>query len=207
MNSTLLLATSPNTWPECVTVNWRRLSSGLWRVPEGDIHAAYSAESFPRVAVFTHEGRLFTNCGVHYHGPVHAEANCYPLIPQDEYRGPEPRQYTYEGREAVYRSQVFRLGSKVVFKASDPTVEEWSKLFRVLYADGGMFAHGVTYLEFLDDRLSPKSENERAARLKELAQGGSGSMPRTQDEMRRLLERAATTASAGGQPKQMDFTL
>ena len=97
MNSTRLFATAPNTWPECVTVNWRRLSSGLWRVPEGDIHAAYSAESFPRVAVFTHAGRLFTNCGVHYHGPVHAEANCYPLIPQDEYRGPEPRQYTLRG--------------------------------------------------------------------------------------------------------------
>src|SRR5437867_1984498 len=115
MNPTLFLSTAPSNWPDFVTVNWRRLSSGLWRVPEGDIHATYSAESFPQVAVFTHEGRLFTSCGVHYHGPVHAEADSYPLIPQDEYRGPEPRQYTYEGREAVYRSQVFRLGPKGVF--------------------------------------------------------------------------------------------
>jgi len=207
MNSTLLLATAPNAWPECITVNWRRLSSGLCRVPEGDIHAAYSAESFPRVAVFTHEGRLFTNCGVHYHGPVHAEANCYPLIPQDEYRGPEPRQYTYEGREAVYRSQVFRLGPKVVFEATDPTVEEWAQLFRALYADGGMIAARLTYLDFLNQRFSPNSNNEQTARQAELAAFGEGSMPRTQQEMRRLLERAATTASAGGQPKQIDFTL
>src|SRR5207249_6190426 len=55
--STLVLTTAPGAWPECVTVNWRRLSSGLWRVREGDIHAAYSAENFPRVAVFIHEGR------------------------------------------------------------------------------------------------------------------------------------------------------
>ncbi len=117
------------------------------------------------------------------------------------------KEYTYEGREASYRGQVFRLGPKVVFKASDPTVEEWSKLFRVLYADGGMLAHGVTYLEFLDKPLSPKSENERAARLEKLAQCGSGSMPRTQDEMRRLLEREANPGGVCGNPKQIDFAL
>jgi hypothetical protein len=207
MNPTLFISAATSTWPDCVTINWRRLSSGLWRVPEGDIHAAYSAESFPRVAVFTHEGRLFTNCGVHYHGPVHAEANCYPLIPQDEYRGPEPRQYTYEGRETVYRSQVLRLGPKLVFKATDPTVEEWAQLFRALYADGGMFAARLTYLDFLNQRFSPNSDNEQTARQAELATFGEGSMPRTQQEMRRLLERGATTAGAGGQPKQIVFTL
>ena len=207
MNPTLVLSTAPSAWPECVTVNWRRLSSGLWRVPEGDIHGAYSAESFPRVAVFAHEGRLFTSCGIHYYGSIHAEADCYPLIPQDEYRGPDPRQYTYQGREAVYRSEVFRLGPKVVFKASDPTVEEWKTLFRALYADGGMFAARLTYLDFLNQKFSPNSNNEQTARQAELAAFGEGSMPRTPQEMRRLLERAATTASAGGQPKQIDFTL
>ena len=108
MNPTLLISASPGAWPDSVTVNWRRLSHGLWRVPEGDIHAAYSAESFPRIAVFSHEGRLFTNCGVHFFGSVHAEADCYALIPGGEYRGPEQRQYTYEGREAAYRGEVFR---------------------------------------------------------------------------------------------------
>jgi hypothetical protein len=207
MNPTLVLSTAPSAWPECVTVNWRRLSSGLWRVPEGDIHATYSAESFPRVTVFTDEGRLFTSCGIHYHGPVHAKADCYPLIPLDEYRGPEPRQYTYAGREVAYRSQVFRLGPKVAFKASDPTVEEWRTLFRVLYADGGMFAARRTYLEFLDQTFSPKSDNEQAARLNELAEWRARPTRGTQDEMRRFLEREANPAGVGGDPKQIDLAL
>ena len=207
MNPTLFISAATSTWPDCVTVNWRRLSSGLWRVPEGDIHAAYSAESFPRIAVFAHEGRLFTSCGFHYHTPIHAEAACHPLIPPDEYRGPEPRQYTYEGREAAYKGEVFRLGPKVVFESTDPTVEEWAQLFRALYADSGMFAARLTYLDFLNQRFSPNSDNEQTARQAELAAFGEGSMPRTQQEMRRLLERAATTAGAGGQPKQIAFTL
>jgi hypothetical protein len=78
-------------------------------------------------------------------------------------------------------------------------------LLRVLYADGGYFAHGVTYLEFLTERLSPKSENEKAAHAKELAACGSGSMPRTQAEMCRLLEGDAPSAQAPTQ--QMDFAL
>ena len=118
------------------------------------------AKSFPRIAVFSHEGRLFTNCGVHFCGAVHAEADCYALIPGGEYRGPEQRQYTCEGREAAYRGEVFRLGPKVVFKTSDPTVEEWRRLLRVHYADGGMFAARCTYLEFLAQRFAPNSENE-----------------------------------------------
>jgi len=207
MNPNLALPTSPSTWPECVTVNWRRFSSGFWRVPEGDIHATYSAESFPRIAVFTHEGRLFTSCGIHYYGSVHAEADCYPLIPPDDYRGPEPLQYSYEGREVVYRGRVFRLGPKVVFKASDPTVEEWSTLFRLLYVNGGMFAAHRTYLEFLGQRFAPNSENEESARQKELAECGLRGMPRTQTEMRRLLETEGDPANATMQPKQTDLAL
>ena len=76
MNPTLFISAATSTWLDCVTVNWRRLSSGLWRMPEGDVHTTYSAESFPRVAVFTHEGHLFTSCGIHYYGSVYAEADC-----------------------------------------------------------------------------------------------------------------------------------
>ena len=174
MNPTLLISATPSAWPDSVTVNWRRLSHGLWRVPEGDIHAAYSAESFPRIAVFSHEGRLFTNCGVHFCGAVHAEADCYPLIPADEYRGQEQRQYTYEGREAAYRGEVVRLGPKVVFKASHPTVEEWRCLRRVHDADGGMFAAGCSYLEFLAQRFTAKSENvSEACSLQRIATGAT----------------------------------
>jgi hypothetical protein len=205
MNSMLIESGEAAQLPERIVTDWRRLSSGLWRVPEGDIQAAYCADIFPKVKVFMHEGRLFTNCGGHFSGPVRAATDCYPLIPADEYRGPQPRQYTYEGREAAYQGQVFKLGRKVVFEASDPTVDEWRRLLRVLYADGGYFAHGVTYLEFLNERLSPKSENEKVAHAKELAECGTGSMPLTQAEMRRLLEGDGPSAQAPTQ--QMDFAL
>ena len=207
MNPTLLISATPNAWPDSVTVNWRRLSHGLWRVPEGDIHAAYSAESFPRIAVFSHEGRLFTNCGVHFCGAVHAEADCYPLIPAAEYRGPEQRQYTYEGREAAYRGEVFRLGPKVVFKTSDPTVEEWRRLLCLHYVDGRMFAARLNYIEFLGQRFAPNSGNEVSARQKELAGCGLLGLPRTQAEMRRLLEAGGEPAHAAAGPKQTDLSL
>jgi hypothetical protein len=153
-----------------------------------------------------HEGRLLTNCGGNFSGAVRAAADCYPLIPADEYRGPEPKQFTYEGREAAFQGEMFKLGRKSVFSASDPTVEEWRRLLRVLYADGGMFAHGVTYFEFLDQRLSPKSENEKAAHFKELAECGSGSAPSTQAEMRCLLD-GDQAGSAQSATQQMDFGL
>lgn len=205
MISPLLIATEAPGLPERIVTDWRRFSSGLWRLPEGDIQAAYCADAFPKVKVFTHAGRLFVNCGCYFSGPVRAAAHCYPLIRSEEYRGPEPRRFTYEGCEAAYQGQVFRLGPKVVFEASDPTVEEWRRLFRVLYADGGMFAHGVAYLGFLGQRLSPKSENERAAHFKELAECGAGTTPRTQTEMQGLLER--DTATTRLPHHQLDFEL
>jgi hypothetical protein len=55
----------------------------------------------------------------------------------DEYRGLELCRYTYEGREACYRGDAFKLGPKIVFIATDATVEEWQGLFRSMYADGG----------------------------------------------------------------------
>src|SRR6266403_3389773 len=71
--------------------------------------------------------------------------------------------------DSGHHRQVFRLGPKVVFKTSNPTVEEWRRLLRVHYADGGMFAARCTYLEFLDQRFAPKSKNEESARQAELA--------------------------------------
>ena len=194
MNLIALTSAEIAPLPSRIVTHWRRFSSGLWRVPEGDIQAAYCADTFPKVKVFTHEGRLFTNCGGHFSGPIRAAMDCHPLIPADEYHGPEPRRYSHEGREAIYQGGVFKLGPKIIFEASDPTVVEWRHLFRVLYADGGLFASGVTYLEFLDQRLSPKSDNERAAHFKELAECGTGRMPRTQGEMRQLLEAGELTA-------------
>jgi hypothetical protein len=187
-----------------VVTHWRRFSTGLWRVPQGDIAAAYSADTFPKVRVFTYEGRLFTNCGCHFSKWFHAEADCYPLIAADEYQGAKNVPYSYQGREAAYKGRVFKLGAKMIFAASEPTIEEWLHLCRVLYADGGYFASHCTYGEFLANRFDPGSENGRIARLKELAEYGAGRMPQTQEAMRRLL---ALESEYANQPKQIDLAL
>ena len=202
MNTTSSVKITPAS-PRVVT-HWRRFSDGLWRVPEGDIAAAYCADTFPKIKVFTHEGRLFTNCGCNYSKFLAAEVNCYPLVPRDEYRGAENVPYSYEGREAAYKGKVFKLGAKILFAASDPTLEEWRHLARVLYADGGYFASGCTYTEFIGNRFDPQSEIGSAARFKELAECGARSMPRTQEEMRRLL---AGESALENQPQQIDFAL
>ena len=190
--------------PARIVTHWRRFSGGLWRVPEGDIAAAYCADTFPKINVFTHEGRWFTNCGCHYSKFFESEADGYPLIVPDEYSGAENVPYSYEGREAIYKGKAFKLGAKVLFVASDPTLAEWRHWARVLYADGGWFAAHCTYTEFIGTRFDPQSENGRAARSKELAECGAQPMPRTQEEMRRLLAGESTPEN---QPQQIDLAL
>jgi hypothetical protein len=181
---------SPHS-PDNIVTHWRRFSSGLWRVPEGDISAAYSAESFPKIKVFTHEDKLFTNGGGHFSGPVAAGADCNLLIPANEYRGPEPRRFTYEGREACFRGEVFKLGPKVVFVATDATVEEWRQLSRIMYADGGWFARHSTYGLFLnEDSRLPLSENALSALRLELT---GDLVAHSKQEMQRLLDDAGVS--------------
>lgn len=50
------------------------------------------------------------------------------------YAGPDSCPYSYEGHIVTHQGKAFRLGPKIVFIASEPTVEEWRKLIRVLYA-------------------------------------------------------------------------
>jgi hypothetical protein len=170
MNTHLPLSLESAPMPERIITHWRRFASGLWRLPEGDIQAAYCADTFPKLKVFTHDRRVFANCGGYFSGPVLAEANCYPLIPVDIYSGPEPKQFSYEGRVASFQGREFKLGPKVVFAATDATVAEWQQLLRTLYADGGWFARQDTYQEFLDtDPYNEKSENAREASRLELA--------------------------------------
>ena len=192
-----------NAEPIRIVTSWRRFSCGLWRVPEGDISAAYSADTMPRVKVFAHEGRLYANGGGHSKWLM-AEANGYPLIHTDEYQGPDNVPYSYEGKTVTHKGKTYRLGPKTVFVASDPTIDEWRHLCHVLYADGGYFASGCTYTEFIGNRFDPESVNGREARFKELVKCGAKAMPRTQEEMRRLLE--SETGSAN-QPQQIDFVL
>jgi hypothetical protein len=186
-----------------IVVSWRRFSSGLWRVPEGDISDAYSAETMPRVKVFTHEGRLYTSGGGRSKWLL-AEVTAYPLIHPDEYQGPDAVPYSYEGKTVTHKGKTYRLGPKTVFVASDPTVEEWRHLCRVLYADGGYFASGCTYTEFVRNRFDPESVNGCEARFKELAECGERHMPCTQEEMCRLL---VGESGAKPQSQQIDLAL
>ena len=171
-----------------IVTHWRRFSTGLWRVPEGDIAAAYSADSFPKVATFIHEGRRYTNGGCAFSKWIHAEVNSYPLIVADEYRGPESVPYSHEGRKAIYKGQTFRLGAKTLFVASDPNIDEWRRLLRSLFADGGYFASGCDYPEFLTERCTPESEHGRVANAQELADCVAGRLPRTKEAMLEWLD-------------------
>src|SRR5438046_420602 len=49
----------PRHFPEQINSAWRRFSNGLWRVPEGDISAAYCADTFPKLKAFLEDGQLF----------------------------------------------------------------------------------------------------------------------------------------------------
>lgn len=121
--------------PVKIVTHWRRFSSGLWRVPEGDISAANSAESFPKIKVFTHEGKLFTNGGGHFSGPVAAGADCYLLIPANDYCGPEPRRYTYEGREACCPHLVPQFLVQIAKPFCSGTTDP------LIFRDGGCVLH------------------------------------------------------------------
>ncbi len=120
--------------------------------------------------MFTENGQLYSNCYMIHRGFLRAEARCYPLLPAEGYRGPEPKQFTYEGREGHYGHQTFKLGPKVRFIASEPSVDEWREVLRVLYADGGSFACQASYADFLHGLPAPIG-NEEAARTLELKNG------------------------------------
>jgi hypothetical protein len=149
-----------NTEPASIIALWRRFSCGLWRVPEGDVSEAYSADTMPRVKAFTHEGRLYTNGGGHSKWLL-AEVNAYLLIHPDEYQGPDSVPYSYEGKTITYQGEPYRLGPKTLFVASDPTLAEWRHLCRVLYADGGYFASGCKAEKIRMEKLRER----KAARL------------------------------------------
>ena len=127
-------------WPEEIIVEQVRLSIGLWGETKGDIAAAYCADTFPKIKAFLHEGQLFTNTGACDRAGLEW-VNGYPLIPESDYCGPEPRQYTYEGRAARYKGRSYRLGPKVMFICRERTVEEWVDLIRRQYAYGGALRH------------------------------------------------------------------
>jgi len=172
-----MLPITDHPWPSEILVEPARLASGLWGFPEGDINAAYCADTFPKIRTFVHEGRLFTNCG----GSCDS-MNCYPLIPTEQYTGPESMPYSYQGKTVAYKGRRYRLGPKVAFTVRERSLAEETDLLRRQYAYGGGFATGKTYrrmlLDFLDrSKIADKLGNAICA---ELARPG---LPETQEEM------------------------
>ncbi len=190
--------------PVRVVTHWRRFQSGLWGLSKGDINAAYSASSFPKIRVFAHAGKKFTNCGAAFSKWIHTEVRAYPLIPAELYDGLDSVPYSYAGHEANHKGTAFRLGPEVVFISSEPTVEEWRNLLRVFFAHGGPYSGG-DYGAFLTGRCVPDSENGPVAARLELADFAGGKLPQAKDTM---LEWLAAGAKSSSLPtKQLAFQL
>ncbi len=193
---------SVRRFPEQLIVPWKRLSCGLWQVPKGDIWAAYCADTFPKLKVFTEGQTLFANCGAAYSGMIRAAVDGYPLIPPGEYGGPESVQFSYEGRTGFLGKAPFRLGPRVKFVASEPTVREWRTLFQAFYANGGVFASHPTYREFLKS-LKPSDTGEwQEAFRAELDGPQSGWTKRAVLE---ALDGGSSDSSSGGAQLSLGF--
>ena len=197
-----ILSVASERLPGPIVTDWRRFSCGLWRVPEGDIAAAYCADTFPQLKVFTQEGRPFTNGGCRHAGLFDSSADCYPLVPAEDYEGPVPARFTWEGREARFQGRAYKLGRKVRFVASAPPVEDCRRLMRIMYLDGGWFARFETYGRFLAEGCSePRAEAGREAlRLEESGEFAAF----TKDDLRRAMEAPAEPLVS---TRQLDFAL
>ena len=159
------LALSAIQFPDRVTVDWRRMSCGLWRQKVGDIAAAYSADTFPKVKTFIFGNQLFTNCGCAFSGALRALVNAHPLLPKMSAPPPRVVPYSYEGRDCTFRGGTFQLGPQALFESSEPAIQEWRTTLRTLYADGGYFARHASYGDFLCDYSRNSANLEMAVQL------------------------------------------
>jgi hypothetical protein len=171
------LFNAPPEWPQEIIVEPPRLASGVWGEHEGDISAAYCADTFPKIKAFVHEGQLYTNCG-----GTNDSMTCYPLIPTEHYNGRKKQPHSREGETVNYKHESFTLGPKIKFTSRPRTFDEETSLLRRMYAYGGQFAANKSYramlLEFLD-RYGGR-QGEKTAIETELAREN---LPNTQAEM------------------------
>ncbi len=182
MSHTLPLSLEPGaspekSWSRVILIKPCRLACGLWGFKEGDVHAAYCADTFPKIRTFQHEGRLFTNCG-----GTSESMDCYPLLAAEDYRGPERLPSSYEGSQVTWNQRTCRLGPKVAFTSRARTVEEETDLLRRQYAHGGYFAAGKTYRQLL---LEFQSQDNASKNLVEAieAELARADLPNSQQEM------------------------
>lgn len=180
---------------ERLVTGWRRFSSGLWRVPEGDICAAYCGDQFPKLRTFVEGGQLYTTMGMLFLGKG-VEAHCHPLLPVGSVEVPT-KPYSSEGKVGKFRGKTWTLGPQVTFVSEDPPVAEWQNILRAQYGLGGYFANQPNYSEFLlsldDEKVT---ENEEAAIKRE--QAGDFLNP-SKAEMVKLLDSSPQTSASGGQ--------
>ena len=119
-----------------------------------------------------------------FRGSLGAEAWCHPIIRPEDYRGPEPQERSYEGRAVTVNRESFRLGPKIVFKSSEPSVAEWRSHLKILYSDGGLFAAKPTYAVFLDSLTPSGSLNQSESMALEKDEFGN----RDKETIRSLLK-------------------
>lgn len=186
--------------PERIEVDWRRLWSGYCMIPQGDIDAAYSASSWPKLKTFKHAAKLYT-VGSICSGAGPTEAGCYQLFNPQDYTGRTYAvRYTYEGRVGLWKNKQYRLGPEVRFVASNPTVEEWQMILRNEYAYGGYHATVAgTYFYWLHQQASNTNshQNELDAIGRELyAICAMTKPPVSQRELRELLDPSLAEAEA-----------
>jgi hypothetical protein len=126
----------------------------IWGYTEGDIYAAYCANTFPKVKTFTHNGQLYANMGG---GDLYC--TCFPLVPPDLYQGPPGKPHTYEGASVTFKGQGYSLGTKTIFASRKWTLGESVELLRRKYAYGGHFASQKSYRQVLLAFLSRQSNS------------------------------------------------
>ena len=154
-NPLLTSAIKPPEFKERIVTDWRRFADGLWRVPEGDIAAAYCGNQFPKLKTFVEGGKLFTTMGLAFLG-IGVEATCHPLLPAGSVEVPK-KEYSHEGEVGTFKGKSWTLGPKVIFVSEDPPVADWQKILRAQYADGGCFASQPTVRGLFGE--SPGKEN------------------------------------------------
>jgi hypothetical protein len=192
---------APRAWPEEIIVEPARLDLGVFGGQEGDISAAYCADTLPKVSTFLHDGQRFANCG----GSENSVC-CYPLLSPGDGTATKKKPYSHEGETVKLGKQSFTLGPQVKFTARPRTIQEETSLLRRMYAHGGYFVAGKTYremlLEFLErDRTSAE---RKIAAAGEMAREG---LPTTQAEMLRQLGASPEQTNSEGGPDISQPTL
>jgi hypothetical protein len=141
-----------------IVTDWRRFESGLWGYEEGDIYASYDPEKLDgdklkrkRISkTFQHDGGVWVCGGLAFIG-WNTTAWASKLLPATAETKPYVTEFSHEGMIVEWKRGVYILGPRMVFVASEMTVDEVIEMCRRMYAHGGQFAARKTYRQMLAD--------------------------------------------------------